>query len=151
MWTAFPLFGHVSPVCINLRRMASPRSSPRPSRGSRTLRDLEPSPSASPPGSDSEDQDESISGDTSHIAWVVEIDTKKKCKLCGEFSSSKSPLSSASKLDEFGGLRPWAKYKKMIARATKYPRARQCLICLNVFRQIGSYLSALSGAFTPLL
>ena len=60
------------------------------------------------------------------------------CKLCNKLSTDPSPLVGAHENDQYGGRRPWAKYKAVKlpddAQVYRVPQANIDLICLNVWR-----------------
>jgi hypothetical protein len=67
-------------------------------------------------------------------------DKPATCRLCAGSSASPSPLPDASNEDRYGGFLPWAKYVRVghdSSTPGKRPAAKQCLICLNVYRSLG--------------
>ena len=80
-------------------------------------------------------------------------DGKLKCKLCSALCTSKSPLTGAHANDEWGGWRPWAKYGKEKDgdgnTIGKFPTARVCLPCWNVYYSLGSISAASSNNRNP--
>ena len=65
--------------------------------------------------------------------------------LCGAKCSEESPLQGSHPHDSWGGLRPWARYKKHKADGTKSPQGKFCLICVNVFRCLPDHLKVIGG------
>ena len=72
------------------------------------------------------------------------------CCLCGSKSDQPSPLVDASESDQWGGKRPWGKYRSgVVDRATgeefSVPEGKVELICLKVFNLLG--LRAIHGSY----
>ncbi len=67
------------------------------------------------------------------------------CKLCGENSDSANPLPH--KDDEASKYRPWRDYNKRKKPGYKVPRGKLCLICWNVFRDLGLQQSICIASF----
>ena len=65
--------------------------------------------------------------------------------LCGAKCSEESPLQGSHPHDSWGGLRPWARYKKHKADGTKSPQGKFCLICVNDFRCRPDHLKVIGG------
>ncbi len=128
---------------------ASPQASPRPSPKT--------SPRGSPADSDSDAPSEAATEAMSMlgiaITWTIIIIKDCVCKSCKQKASSDTPFTNDDPEGTlFGGYRPWANYKKWTevdeygnTIYKKSPRCRLCLICLNVFRQLGSGLTSLAA------
>ena len=72
------------------------------------------------------------------------------CCLCGSKSDQPSPLADASETDQWGGKRPWGKYRSgVVNRETgeefSVPEGKVELICLKVFNLLG--LRAVHGSY----
>ena len=95
-------------------------------------------------GEESDGADSGVSGKASTagtllaLLAVIFIGVKTKtCRLCGCKSDEESPLTSTCHPDDdHGGRRPWRSYTKH-SQSEKRASGRLCLICWNVFRQLG--------------
>ena len=80
--------------------------------------------------------------------------TKLSCKLCSKCAGDLSPLASGSEDDQWGGFRPWNKYRKVKmpeggpGYAYKVPQGRMCMLCYNVYRSLGGGLSVSPNSFS---
>lgn len=73
----------------------------------------------------------------------------KRCKCCGESSSSVSPFADADPEDRYGGRRPWYRYKRAQDPSFKEANGSLCLICWQVF--LWSGLALLHGTMSKYL
>ena len=95
-------------------------------------------------GEDSDGADSGVSGKASTAGTLLALLTvmfigvkTKTCRLCGCKSDEESPLTSTCHPDDdHSGRRPWRSYTKH-SQSEKRASGRLCLICWNVFRQLG--------------
>ena len=73
----------------------------------------------------------------------VSLNLSKPCQccLCNSKSSDASPFHVAHEDDQYGGARPWNKYRKVRDPETdapvRVPEGKICLICFSTFRGLG--------------
>ena len=64
-----------------------------------------------------------------------------QCCLCNSRSSDASPFTVAHEDDQYGGARPWNKYRKVrdpeSETQVRVPEGKICLICFSTFRALG--------------
>ena len=63
------------------------------------------------------------------------------CCLCNAKSTDPSPLVGGEEDDQYGGRRPWNKYRKVrhpgSDEQVKVPEGKLCMICFSTFRALG--------------
>jgi hypothetical protein len=90
-----------------------------------------------------------ISSKGKHMQVKVLFTGKKlpRCCLCKACCSDDSPFLNRSCFDKYGGKRPWRAYVKVYKDKHKKellgkkPTGKQCLICSNLYRNLGAGLS----------
>lgn len=77
---------------------------------------------------------------TSKLPVHIAENSKLQCKLCQAKVGDPSPLRTSDPADQYGGRRPWGKYKKVRGHdgGHKIPQGRICGICHNVYRALGA-------------
>eukprot|EP00971_Amphidinium_carterae_P239153 4747589-Amphidinium_carterae.1 len=69
-----------------------------------------------------------------HLGYRVVSTSELICEGCGRSASELSPFRTASNEDEWGGYRPWDRYRlEKDGTYIKRPYGRRCRICVNVY------------------
>ena len=74
------------------------------------------------------------------LLWQCVLPWVRHC-LCNAKSTDPSPLVGGEEDDQYGGRRPWNKYRKVrhpgSDEQVKVPEGKLCMICFSTFRALG--------------